>query len=192
MNKCLLLFNLLVVVFSLFSCGKEYSGELFVIGNPANLETISMDVSEFADSIVYIQIDDSLLLPALGKNFLLTEHYMFFLTKEGLLKYDRNGRFLKKIGVYGNGPGEISYFYSLMAMDVANERLYVYSYPNAILSYSYEGEFLGKISIDLPPNAVVALLGSPIRKRRVLFLQRAMEEYSPVLVTIIVLYPGIY
>ena len=143
------------VVFSQFSCEKRFSSELLIIGNPAKFEAKSIDVSEFADSIIYIQIDDSLLLPALGKNFLLIDNYMFFLTKEGLLKYDTKGRFLKKIGIYGNGPGELKHFYSLVTMNKVSECLYVYSYPNTIYSYSFEGDFLGSISVDLPHNAIV-------------------------------------
>lgn len=154
--KLRLSFIICLVVFALLSCGKKSSDELLIIGNPAKLAAKSMDVEEFADSIIYIQIDDSLLLPALGLNFALTEKYMFFLTKEGLLKYDRNGKLLKRLSVYGNGPGEISNFYPLLTMDKPNERLYVFSFPNSVLTYSFEGKFLGKISVEIPNNAVVS------------------------------------
>lgn len=148
-------FLLFGVLFSLFSCEKKCSSELFVIGNPIKCEAKAIDVYEFADTVIYIQIDDSMLLPALGKDFLLADEYMFFLTKEGLLKYDRNGVLLKKIAKYGNGPGEFTRSYSMITMDMVNEHLYVYSYPNTILSYSFEGDFLGGVSVDLPCNAIV-------------------------------------
>ena len=98
-----LLFILLIACLS--SCSeKRKSSELLMI----NLDEISyepMDISAVADSVIYIQFDNSFILPGFVSLY-WADSCFFANTREGVLKYDTRGRFLYKIGDIGDGPKE--------------------------------------------------------------------------------------
>ena len=57
---------------------------------------------------------------------------------------------MNKIGAIGQGPGEYSRFYQ-MAINETERIIYVYRMDiSALLSFSYEGTFLNKHSLQLP------------------------------------------
>ena len=60
------------------------------------------------------------------------------------------GHFIGRIGAIGQGPSEYSRFYA-MAIDETERIIYVYRMNTSeLLSFSYEGTFLNKHSLQLP------------------------------------------
>lgn len=143
-----LLFIFLIACFSSCSVERRSSGLLVI-----NLDEISyepMDVSAIADSVAYIQFDNSFILPGFA-SLHWADSCFFANTREGVLKYDTKGRFLCKIGDIGDGPEEYPRYYYRCIMDKANEVIYIYSYAKAkLLSYSFSGEFIKSVQVQLP------------------------------------------
>lgn len=65
-------------------------------------------------------------------------------TNARILKFDDDGRFIKEIGVKGEGPGEYKYL-SSFAVDEKSKSVFLAS-PYKILKYDYEGHFIEEIS----------------------------------------------
>ena len=120
-----LLFILLIAC--LLSCSEGHkSSELLMI----NLDEISyepMDISAVADSVIYIQFDNSFILPGFA-SLHWADSCFFANTREGVLKYDTRGRFLCKIGDIGDGPEEYPRYSYRCIMDKSNEVIYIYVY----------------------------------------------------------------
>ncbi len=120
-----LLFIFLLI--GLFSCSDGYKNtELLMI----NLDEISyepMDISAVADSVIYIQFDNSFILPGFV-SLHWADSCFFVNTREGVLKYDTRGRFLCKIGDIGDGPKEYPRYSYRCIMDKSNEVIYIYVY----------------------------------------------------------------
>ena len=97
-------------------------------------------------------MDDSVLIPSLGGDYnCITDDYLFFNTKQGILKYDWGGKFLQRIGKIGEGPEEYCRYPSI-TVDNDNCCLYVYSRPKTLLVYSFDGILLNRYSIDMPED----------------------------------------
>lgn len=109
-----------------------------------------LDLSEVVDTVMYIQLDDSILLSGIG-NLSMTDSFIIGTTKKyGILRFDLNGQFRNTIGHIGEGPEEyLTKFYN-MAVDVINETVYVYMFPDVLLSYSLEGKFLERTHLQWP------------------------------------------
>lgn len=150
-----LLFILLIICLSSCSEGDK-SSELLII----NLDEISyepMDISAVADSVIYIQFDNSFILPGFV-SLHWADSCFFANTREGVLKYDTRGRFLCKIGDIGDGPEEYPRYYYRCIMDKVNEVIYIYSYSEAkLLSYSFSGEFIKSTQVQLPDDIKIYL-----------------------------------
>ena len=140
-----LLFILLIACLS--SCSeKRKSSELLMI----NLDEISyepMDISAVADSVIYIQFDNSFILPGFVSLY-WADSCFFANTREGVLKYDIKGCFLQKIGGLGDGPKEYPRYSYRCIMDKSNEVIYIYVYSEQkLLSYSFTGKFIKSVQV---------------------------------------------
>ena len=150
-----LLFILLIACLS--SCSeKRKSSELLMI----NLDEISyepMDISAVADSVIYIQFDNSFILPGFVSLY-WADSCFFANTREGVLKYDTRGRFLYKIGDIGDGPKEYPRYSYRCIMDKSNEVIYIYVYSEQkLLSYSFTGKFIKSVQVELPDDIKIYL-----------------------------------
>ena len=70
-------------------------------------ETIGL--SQIASNIEYIQLEtkDDCLMWGGVKRYLFTDDFIFISNKDHILKFSREGKFIRKIGSPGRGPGEI-------------------------------------------------------------------------------------
>ena len=133
-----------------FSCHHRQSTELLKIKPIDELRPV-IPISDFADSIAFIQLDNRLLLSSYG-NSCFTDSFFVVSVAEGILKYSYTGEFLMKIGEIGQGPMEYNRN-KLMAIDTRNKRIRVYSIPEKVMiDYSYDGVFLNRVHYDLPDD----------------------------------------
>ena len=141
---------ILLEVFLFFSCNHRQSTELLKI-KPIDELLTEIPVSEFADSVSLIQLDNRFLLASYG-NPCFTDSFFLVTVADGVLKYSYTGELLMKIGGIGQGPMEYNRN-NLMTIDIRNKRIRVYSIPEKVMiEYSYDGAFLNRVHFDLPDD----------------------------------------
>lgn len=137
---------LIISVFLLPNCGhKDYAGTLVSI----NSIEIRKDFL-FGDSPeLQIEILDTINLEVPGnppitsvQDIAFSQHFFLLLDrKQGLLKFDNNGSFLRKIGEQGEGPDEYSAPYAIHLDEKENMVLVADWMKMMVLSYDLEGNF---------------------------------------------------
>lgn len=143
---------IVLLIASLFSCSDHHKHSELLVIDLDNIPTKPLDISTIADSIAYIQLDNSFVLPGFTQLH-WADSCFFANTREGVLKYDTKGHFLCKIGDIGDGPKEYPRYYYRFMMDKANQVIYIYSYIHAeLLSYSFAGEFITGVNVRLPDD----------------------------------------
>ena len=107
-------------------------------------EEAPISMKEDVKSIEYVPLEttDSCLISNL-MNLQVTADYMFMYNgkTEEVLQFNREGKFIRKIGCQGNGPGEYGMI-SDLAVDDRNKELSLFQYGGDALVYSYDGTFL--------------------------------------------------
>lgn len=143
---------LLVFFFILFfSCSPAINKkESLSVLNPMDCSSEIMEFSDIIDTVKYIQLDDSITLAGLG-NVYVTENFILGTSRDGILMYDLTGHFLRRIGRIGDGPEDYLRYYK-MTVDKQNEVVYVFLEPDILLSYSFTGDFLNRIHVQLPED----------------------------------------
>jgi hypothetical protein len=103
-------------------------------------------LSDIADDIKYIPLDNS--IPFVNFKYVLTSNYFYVAAKGiGILKFDRQGRLINKIGSPGRGPGEFTYGFNF-AVDESTGNVFVRDHADLIKVYSKNGTFLREISLN--------------------------------------------
>ena len=137
--------SLLFIFLALVSCDKK-DHKLYEF-DPGNLVENKISLNEIADDILYIPLDNSYPV-SLIYNYYFINNSIYINTKDvGILKYDRKGKLIKKIGTIGRGPGEYSR-YTKFTVDNKEETVYVQDSGNRIQVYEGNGNFLRSISIQ--------------------------------------------
>ena len=151
-------FYLLVLTACIISCGnvdnktKDDSLIHIKIEKPDVSHLEPLLLSEFIDSIEYIQLEttNDCLMPyhGLGRKVLI-DCLLIFYDRYSILTFNAvSGKFLNKIGKKGQGPGEYVQIQDL-CIDKDNNRIVLKdSGKQAILTYNYEGKYLGNISFE--------------------------------------------
>src|ERR1035437_4654150 len=137
---------LLLIILSL-SCKQENKG-LFEF-DPNSLKENSITLSEIADEIIYIPLDNSIQL---GEIY--DFHYPRFINNSifyyenniGVLVFDMDGKFIRKIGSKGRGPGEYNIGLDF-TVDNKTEKVYIND-MNEIKVYNKEDQFLRSFSLN--------------------------------------------
>ena len=148
----------------LISCGGGTGEELdsydrdnfFVVDYEAILQNPEMVLlSDLASGIEYIKLetnDDCLLHPRADYHF--TKDYIFVDNKKFILQFDRQGNFIKQIGKYGRGPGEIGLIRILSVIDEEQLLVVHTNWARKLYFFNYEGEFVENRKVDDVMNIV--------------------------------------
>lgn len=110
-------------------------------------------MSEVLDTCYSVQLEtngDNLIGQIDG--IIATDKYFFILDSEkskGVFKFDSYGKYLGKIGNVGGGPGEYPFPEALEIDNKNNEVLVFNGTIRKIFRYSFDGEFLGEIPVEL-------------------------------------------
>jgi hypothetical protein len=116
--------------------------------DPRSLDENKITLTEIADDIYYIPLDNSYPLGVIYDNIEFINKTIYISAKDiGVLVYNKNGQALKKIGSIGRGPGEYVYNY-LFTVDENAEIVYLWDSGNIIKVYSKNGQFLRSFSLN--------------------------------------------
>jgi hypothetical protein len=122
---------------TVISC-KSRQGDLFII-SPQTFADNKITLAEIADDIKYVPLDNTFPI-AVTFGLKINDYSIYLSVKDiGIVQFDRNGSFIRKIGNIGRGPGE--YQGMSFTVDEDNKRIYVLD-KNRINVYSYSGSFL--------------------------------------------------
>jgi hypothetical protein len=106
-------------------------------------------LSEFADSIEYIMLSDSVLLPDMFHlRWLLDKENNIIIEHGNIEKFTPDGKHIKSLLRFGQGPGEISVKLSVEEAAYNFEENYVYVLDHGKWNYfkfTLDGEYVGKI-----------------------------------------------
>ena len=148
--KLLHLFYLLPL---LAACSSGYSGpeELISADLRQGINHPSMlNLQDEIESVEYIPLetteDPASLLDGVSE-YAVTSKYIYVspVKEQRIVQFDRQGRFIKTLIPFGQGPGEFSNFLAGMQADEENNRLYLFS-ANQIGVYTLEGEFIQNLN----------------------------------------------
>lgn len=137
-----ILFCSLIALFIL-SC-KDSSNLIYEI-DPNSFNQNAIYLSDIAVDINYIQLDN--VIKFVNYKYIVNSSSIYLSAKEiGILKFDRNGKFLRRIGDSGRGPGEFKLGMSF-TVDEITGNVYVLDWRK-IKVYSQAGTFIRDISYD--------------------------------------------
>ncbi len=114
--------------------------------DPRTIDKKEIALSEIADDITYVPLDNSFPINMIyypryfiGDNIYLSER------QSGVMIFNRNGKFVRKVGSKGRGPGEYAFCVNF-SVDEKSGTICVMD-ANVIKVYSKTGRFLRKIEL---------------------------------------------
>lgn len=114
--------------------------------DPRTITGDEISLSEIADDIEYIALDNTFPIGMVYMYKILDSSIYISAKDQGILVFNRKGKFQHKIGTPGRGPGEYHYF---MNFDVDPESRSVYIKDgNTIKVYDVNGQFQRSISLN--------------------------------------------
>jgi len=135
--------SILIVILILSSC-KSQTNPLIEF-DPRTIEGHKTTLAEIADDIEYIPFDNSLSLGNFYMYKLLDSNIYISTREQGIIVFSRNGKFIRKIGAQGRGPGEYHY---CMNFDADPKSKSVYVLDGIIIKvYNGSGQFQRSISL---------------------------------------------
>lgn len=134
-------FSLLLII--LVSCNSS-RGNLEQIDPPNYIEN-KLTLSEIADEIFYIPLDNSIPIGYIFKIKKVNNSIYASVQKMGLLVFNSDGTLNRKIGEVGKGPGEYM-SYMNFTVDSKKGSIYIMDY-NTIKVYSGQGSFVRSLPL---------------------------------------------
>ena len=114
-------------------------------------QNYSLPLSEIAEEITAIELemtDESLINPDNIQRIFISENHIITVETSlvsgataKILVFNKDGKFLNRIGSRGQGPGEYTMITNV-ALDEKNKRLFIANFPNKIICYDLNGKFL--------------------------------------------------
>lgn len=140
--KRMRLTSLLLII--AFSCNSQ-TNNLYKINPPAFIEN-KIVLSEIADDINYVPLDNSLALGRVLNIKKVNRYFYASVQKVGLLLFNEDGKLVRKISNIGRGPGEYL-IYINFTVNPNIEVIYVLD-NNIIKAYSKSGNFIRNIPLE--------------------------------------------
>jgi hypothetical protein len=114
--------------------------------DPRTLKENKISLSEIADDISYVPLDNSFPISLIySPRYIIKNSIYLSALNSGVMVFDREGKFLRKIGSIGRGPGEYNYYYKF-TVDGKSETVCILDF-DIIKVYSKTGNFLRNISL---------------------------------------------
>jgi len=156
MRKTLVLWSFFVALlfYMLVSCGKEKSSSIKVIDFTPGFKNIDtkMYLSDIAKDINYVILETT-------SETLIGEISLLKIENDKILIYDKKvnqillfstqGKFLKKIGNVGKGPGEYTRVQDII-LDEKRNKIIILAYDWTLKEYNLEGEYISQFPIKYP------------------------------------------
>ena len=142
----------IILLLLLSSCLHKKAGNSLPVIIPDEFSAKSKNILDCVDTVMYVQLDNSILIPKIIKSFWL-DSCIIVHSYEGILRYDEKGRFMYKIGDVGEGPEEYPRNLYYVTVDKVEQVVYVYLiFQEELLSYSFSGKFLNRVPVQIPTN----------------------------------------
>ncbi len=140
------LFSLLAIVVLNYSCTHNAKNSLdeFEVIKVNQSENTSANLSDFVvnSEMVKLETNDSCLIGAVS-HVEITVNYIFVNDYKNLFQFDKNGKFIRKIGRVGRGPHEYTSIINFTCY-ANDERIYI-STLGKILCFDFQGNFIEEI-----------------------------------------------
>jgi hypothetical protein len=111
----------------------------------------TLKTSYFADTVIYIPLETTKesLVGNIFQIWMNDSVFIFNCFRQGLLMFQKNGKFVRKIGKQGRGPGEYG---DIHRFDVIRDTIYVSSTGRrGFLRYTFDGTFCDEIKFNYQP-----------------------------------------
>jgi hypothetical protein len=139
-------FKYFLIFLVIISC-KSQNSTLFEF-DPRNLKQSVLTLSEIADSIGYLPLNNSFQLGLIYDNIRFIKDNIYISDKDiGILSFNVEGNMYRKIGNKGRGPGEYIFNY-LFTVDEKTETVYILDSGDIIKAFSNNGRFLRRFSLE--------------------------------------------
>jgi len=137
-----IIFSIIIII---ASCSQQKKDLLEFDPRSTNVKAIKL--SEIADDISYIILDDSVPIGFINSNIRCISNSIFFSELDvGILEYNRKGEFKKKIGSIGRGPGEYTSYVDF-TVDENSGTVYIRDRGGIIIAYSEMGTYSRSFSL---------------------------------------------
>jgi hypothetical protein len=133
--------SFLIIILVIFSCSSSVNNTIII--DPRTFVENKITLSDIADDISYYPLDDSILFT--NFKYVITPYSIYISAKGiGILRFDRKGKLITKIGSRGKGPGEFWYGMDF-TVDEITGNVFVLD-RTRVKVYSQSGIFLRDIS----------------------------------------------
>jgi len=152
--------SFLILPLFIAGCNKQDQGEVQVIDIVGNMNnTRDIKLSDIADDVQYIPMETNPeCLIAKGYTIVPTKDYFFIADGEKpLFVFDRDGKFVRKIGAIGKGPGEFQNC-NQFHIDEEKEEVYIFNQNKEFIIYSWDGKYIS--TVELPHRAMLYHISS--------------------------------
>ena len=147
-------------------------------------------LKEMAAEVQYIKLEYAPQC-LLGRILYLvaSQNYFFVDGGSGIYQFSRNGKFIRKVGSMGKGPGEYLGLMDLTA-DESGQKLYILTnWAREILIYGFDGKYLGKIPLkddatekcDYVGDSLLALQIHPLSRKSLLSTELIDEQGNSIM-----------
>jgi len=169
-----ILLPFLVISLILVSCDNQEQEEITVIDVVGNMNnTIDIKLSDIAETVQYIPLEtNSECLISKGNKIVTTKDYFFIADgKNPLFVFDHEGKFIRKIGAVGKGPGEFQNC-NQFHVDEETEEVYVFNQKEFVV-YSWNGAYISTVKFPFGATSYHRSSNGDFA-----FLQSLMGPYS--------------
>jgi len=111
----------------------------------------TLKASYFADTVIYIPLETTKesFLDNIKQVWMNDSVILICCYRAGLLMFQRDGKFLRKIGKDGRGPGEYGLIFNF---DVIDDTIYISSSARrSLLRYKFDGTFCDEVKFKYAP-----------------------------------------
>ncbi len=141
--------NIAIVIYLILALNRSFGQDTYTLDMESILNKRSFLSIEnnYIDKIEYLplQTNESCLIGN-GATYTLTETYIVVIDTENCFLFDRStGKFIRKIGNKGRGPGE--YFNTNGFLQIEDQLIYFTGNNGELLQYNLNGDFIKTISI---------------------------------------------
>ncbi len=138
---------LIILTVICFSCAEQQQLTEIKTINVLDAEKRELNISEIADDITYLPLDNDSLLSSIKKVVFVNGQYFVLDNKFKFLRFDENGKILNQVGKKGAGPGEYRSILDFVVNPDSYEILIQGPRNDQLLAYSPDGKYIR--SLDL-------------------------------------------
>jgi len=139
------IFFLTLSVILIYTCSSHDKG-LYKF-DPRTLKEREITLTQIADQITYIPLENKMLIGDIINIKIINEGIYFPIRDIGILVFNREGKFISKIGNIGRGPGEYISFL-LFCVNDKSGTVYIVDVRNVIKVFSRTGKFIRSFSLN--------------------------------------------